>query len=760
MVGGTSTILTPGMATSSDGSFYYYDYAQDQYVNFSVAITSNPYAEAGLNFLFMLQQPFDGNNAYIQTQLADFSGIAVQGHSRTLAIDPADKVETVAIPLQWGQVTGGAIASDTAGQIHFTDPNQSTHPFATITGAPIIVVEDAAGNDVTSELTSSQLAMLQTSFTITPEAGNTNNGIIDWKFSYHGTYYDLDFLAGKHVTVANTVTVSDQNGQSQTATITNTLDLPQYAGIDYRYPGATDPLVPSASDIRSAGIGIVGEYLGGGSSYLTQAKAQALISAGLHIFSIYEHAGMDTAAYYANAVAEAHGITDATNAINNALKVGQTAGSAVYFGIDLDPAAFGGDLSGVVSYFDGVKSVFDAASTHFKVGVYGGGDVLQMIKDETGLATYAFLAESTGWAGSKTYDDWNIEQVRDPSLIGSTDFPHISDMGLYFNNPAIGEQDSSKGYIAGDLTQGPTGAWGIGNVAKLDFGGDGVSDILFHNDDGTAAIYDMHADGSSNAIQLGMIDPVWKIEDTPNFGNGSNDDILWQNSSSGQIVYWSVTAGQTAPGYTDLGTLGPQWQIQSHDGASDFIGDGADDILFRDTSSNLMVFWNMQGGKAADTVVVGSGPNSDWSIAGTGDFNGDGKSDILWHNDASGDALIWASGGTGPTTQLGNINPAWQIAGIGDFKGDGVDDVLWFNTQTHQAVYWDDHANGTSTTVDLGIIPNGFTFDKPRDLTGDGTADFLLHNSSNGVLVSAANDGGSTQGFHVIDTLPTSWHII
>ncbi|MCK1706017.1 hypothetical protein IVA86_32600 [Bradyrhizobium sp. 146] len=114
----------------------------------------------------------------------------------------------------------------------------------------------------------------------------------------------------------------------------------------------------------------------------------------------------------------------------------------------------------------------------------------------------------------------------------------------------------------------------LGTHVIDNFGGDGVSDILFHNNNGITAIYDMHADGSSDAIQLGTIEPTWRIEDTGKYGSGSDGDILWRNVSSGQIVTWSITAGEKTPGYTDLGTFGPQWQIETHNGSSDFTGDG------------------------------------------------------------------------------------------------------------------------------------------------------------------------------------------
>lgn len=403
----------------------------------------------------------------------------------TLTVTPS--TQTANVPLAWSQTIGGAKATSTTGSIDFTDTDSNARPTANITGAPIIVAKNNAGQDITSQLTPSQLAILQTAVTITPEAGNTNNGVIDWQFNYQGNYSDLDFLAGKSVSITNTVTVSDQaNGLSNTSSVTNTLNLPQYAGIDYRH-SAADMLSPS--DIKSAGIGMVGEYLGGDNSYLTRAEAKVETSAGLQIFSIYEHAGMDNADYYTSDVALQNGTSDATNALRNAKRVGQPPGSAIYFGIDLDPADFGGDLNGVVKYFAGVKSIFDAdKATHYAVGVYGGGDVDQMIKEGTNLATYADLAESTGWAGSKTYTGWNIEQVRDQSLKDhSTDFPSTTDF-------------EGISYIAGDLTQGATGAWGsIYNypVAKHDFTGNGTSDILFASADPDVGYYAMN----DNALQ-------------------------------------------------------------------------------------------------------------------------------------------------------------------------------------------------------------------------------------------------------------------
>src|SRR5262249_57054751 len=75
----------------------------------------------------------------------------------------------------------------------------------------------------------------------------------------------------------------------------------------------------------------------------------------------------------------------------------------------------------------------------------------------------------------------------------------------------------------------------------------------------------------------------------------------------------------------------------------DFNGDNKGDILWHNTTTGQVVIWltdgtNVIGGGSPGTVPIG------WFIWDTGDFNGDGKRDILWQN-STGQVVVWLMDG-------------------------------------------------------------------------------------------------------------------
>ena len=143
----------------------------------------------------------------------------------TVTITGANDAPVIAVVDVAGSITEGTTLSDT-GSITFTDLDLTDTPTAT-----------EATKSVTTALTltAAQQSAIEDAFTISPDAGNTNNGTINWDYTI--TEADLDFLAaGETVTVVYTITVDDGNGgtdtQDVTVTITGANDAPVIAVVD------------------------------------------------------------------------------------------------------------------------------------------------------------------------------------------------------------------------------------------------------------------------------------------------------------------------------------------------------------------------------------------------------------------------------------------------------------------------------------------------------------------------------------------------
>jgi hypothetical protein len=139
---------------------------------------------------------------------------------------------------------------------------------------------------------------------------------------------------------------------------------------------------------------------------LTPAEAAAILAERMRIVAVYED-GPTSARYFSRE----RGGLDGAAAFRFAQEIRQPSGTAIYFTVDYDATA--STTSGrITEYFEGVKEALDAAAgqAEYEIGVYGSGRVCARIKEETHLAKYSWLAESTGWAGSRDYATWNIKQ--------------------------------------------------------------------------------------------------------------------------------------------------------------------------------------------------------------------------------------------------------------------------------------------------------------------------------------------------------------
>src|SRR2546423_434381 len=116
--------------------------------------------------------------------------------------------------------------------------------------------------------------------------------------------------------------------------------------------------------LTDEGFEFVGRYYNTNnpSKNLTLTEAQALSAAGMTIVVVWENGFPTKASYFSHA----KGVSDATTALEMASEViGQPEGSAIYFAVDYDATAT--NVSGpITQYFQGVKSVFDAAEQHYQ----------------------------------------------------------------------------------------------------------------------------------------------------------------------------------------------------------------------------------------------------------------------------------------------------------------------------------------------------------------------------------------------------------
>ena len=174
----------------------------------------------------------------------------------------------------------------------------------------------------------------------------------------------------------------------------------------------------------------------------------------------------------------------------------------------------------------------------------------------------------------------------------------------------------------GGAAVNPGSAWQIKGTG--DFYGDNHSDILFQNQDGSVEIWDMNgtvvtqggevSDAQGNVINPG---PTWRIAGTGDFYGDGKTDILFQNQD-GSAVIWEMNGTEITKGGA-VGVNGAavdpgsNWHIV---GTGDFNNDGKTDIVFRD-QTGAVVTWEMNGTEIVSAAQLAN-PGVSWNSVGNG----------------------------------------------------------------------------------------------------------------------------------------------
>jgi autotransporter-associated beta strand protein len=284
------------------------------------------------------------------------------------------------------------------------------------------------------------------------------------------------------------------------------------------------------------------------------------------------------------------------------------------------------------------------------------------------------------------------------------------------------------------------------------FTGNGVSDVLMQNSDGTPAISLMNGLSVLSTTNLSNPGSSWSLIGTGDFNGDGKSDFLWQNSS-GIPAIWELN-GTSIIGSAGLSNPGATWKLV---GTGDFNGDGRSDLLFQN-SDGTPAIWEMNG----LNVIGGAGlsnPGATWKLVGTGDFNGDGKSDLVFQN-SDGTPAIWLMNGTTVTSGAGLQNPgaSWKLVGTGDFNGDGKSDLVFQNTNGTPAIW---EMNGTSLLASAALSNPGagWKLIGTGDFNGDGKSD-LLFQYTDGTPAIWEMNGTSLVGSGGLSDPGAAWHLI
>ncbi len=280
--------------------------------------------------------------------------------------------------------------------------------------------------------------------------------------------------------------------------------------------------------------------------------------------------------------------------------------------------------------------------------------------------------------------DMNADGANDIVLINGQSIV-VNTIGELNGRPVTVETQRSPGFAAAVFgTQNgqvanPLPTWQL--IGLEDMNADNQPDYVFYSTefDGLV-IWTTNANNQiTNGFRVAGTPTVpGRFEAIGDFDGDGDRDILWRNGSN--VTLWTMNGGQFVS-QTALTQLAPAGFGMS--GVGDFNNDGRQDIVWRNQATNTTVLWLFSANTAQNpnppAVILPATASSNWQIGAVADLDGDGTSDLLWRNNTEDLAVFWrisngqldlAKSGAilnrlpnGTGGPIATLDPAWNIRG-------------------------------------------------------------------------------------------------
>ena len=196
-------------------------------------------------------------------------------------------------------------------------------------------------------------------------------------------------------------------------------------------------------------------------------------------------------------------------------------------------------------------------------------------------------------------------------VVSTGDFNHDGTSDILLQNSSSGQLEvwemsgtTILNPSASVLSMNPGASWHA--IATGDFYGNGESDIVFQNTNGTVAIWEMNGNGVIGGGSVANPGAAWKLVGTGDFNADGLSDLLFQNTN-GTVAIWEMN-GTSIIGGGDVANPSTAWHAL---GAADYFGVWSNnDILFQNTSGQVAM-WEMNGASIAGGGAIAN-PTSAW----------------------------------------------------------------------------------------------------------------------------------------------------